>query len=58
MVNITSAILRYHNDAEFHAKVQEVIGIMELDKPTRLTDEELSIISISAALAIEIAERK
>jgi hypothetical protein len=58
MGNITSAVVRYHNDMVFKAKVDEVIEIMEIDKPTNLTDEELSIISIAASLAIEIAERK
>lgn len=55
---ITKAIIRYHQDAEFHANVYRVIGIMENDKPTPLTDDERSIITIAAALAIELTEKK
>lgn len=58
MANVTSALVRYTNDLEFQGKVHEVVRLLEEDKPTPLTVDEVALITISAALALEVNDVK
>lgn len=58
---MSEAERRYHMEAEFHARVELTVQLLEFDRHAstgdRLSDDEARIAGMAAAVALVLAER-